>query len=243
MSSPTSRRRRRSSSTAARRSSRCSPRWRSGGSTPTHVLRTHAHGDHVAHEAELSLPVVTGGLRTGDLQIEAIPTPGHSDDMVCFVVNGELVFSGDSLFKDAVGGGDFAAIKHVRDGRLHGDAARARASCPATRTRRRSAASGTRTRSCGCGAGPSPRERARAASAAATPARRLVAGLRRQGQGVGPLRGRPRRYRRRLPRRAGPTPPRPFNVRSAESPYFQARTHFVAMSAIQYRISFDVRAI
>jgi hydroxyacylglutathione hydrolase len=81
--------------------------------TPTHVLRTHSHADHVAHEDELRLPVVTGPLETGGLRVEAIPTPGHSDDMVCFVVNGEAVFSGDTLFKDAVGGGDFAAIKHA----------------------------------------------------------------------------------------------------------------------------------
>ena len=81
--------------------------------TPTHVLRTHAHADHVAHEGELELPVVTSALRAGGLEIEAIPTPGHSDDMVCFVINGELVFSGDSLFKDSIGGGDFASIKHV----------------------------------------------------------------------------------------------------------------------------------
>jgi glyoxylase-like metal-dependent hydrolase (beta-lactamase superfamily II) len=79
--------------------------------TPTHVLRTHGHHDHVEHEAELGLPVATGPLRTGGLEVEAIPTPGHSDDMVCFVVNGELVFSGDTLFKDAVGGGDLAAIR------------------------------------------------------------------------------------------------------------------------------------
>jgi len=88
-------------------------RAREWGVTPTHVLRTHAHPDHVAHEAELGLPVVTGDLRTGGLTVEAIPTPGHSDDMVCFVIGGELVFSGDTLFKDAVGGGDFAAIKHA----------------------------------------------------------------------------------------------------------------------------------
>ena len=55
--------------------------------TPTHVLRTHAHPDHVAHEGELGLPVVRHSLETGDLWIDAIPTPGHSDDMVCFVVN------------------------------------------------------------------------------------------------------------------------------------------------------------
>jgi glyoxylase-like metal-dependent hydrolase (beta-lactamase superfamily II) len=80
--------------------------------TPVAVLRTHAHADHVAHEGELGVPVVTGALRAGGLDVEAIPTPGHADDMVCFVI-GDLVFSGDTLFKDAVGGGDFAAIKHA----------------------------------------------------------------------------------------------------------------------------------
>src|SRR4051794_2324159 len=67
--------------------------------TPTHVLRTHDHPDHVEHEAELGLPVATGPLQTGDLSVEALPTPGHADDMVCFVI-GETVFSGDTLFKD-----------------------------------------------------------------------------------------------------------------------------------------------
>jgi hydroxyacylglutathione hydrolase len=81
--------------------------------TPTHVLRTHGHLDHVEHEAELGLPVVTSALTTGGLVVEAIPTPGHSGDMVCFVIGGELVFSGDTLFKDAVGGGDFELIRHA----------------------------------------------------------------------------------------------------------------------------------
>jgi hydroxyacylglutathione hydrolase len=81
--------------------------------TPTHILRTHAHHDHVAHERELGLPVVTGPLETGGVRVEAIPTPGHSDDMVCFVVDDELVFSGDTLFRDSVGGGDFAAVKRA----------------------------------------------------------------------------------------------------------------------------------
>jgi len=83
--------------------------------TPTHVLRTHSHGDHVTHEAELGLPVVTGPLETGRLRVEAIPTPGHSADMVCFVIRDgsdeTLVFSGDTLFKDSVGGGDFELVK------------------------------------------------------------------------------------------------------------------------------------
>jgi hydroxyacylglutathione hydrolase len=78
---------------------------------PSHILRTHAHPDHVEHERELGLPVVREALRVGGLEVEAIPTPGHSEDMVCFVVNGELVFSGDTLFKDAVGGGDYERVR------------------------------------------------------------------------------------------------------------------------------------
>jgi hydroxyacylglutathione hydrolase len=87
---------------------RAAEEWRV---TPSHVLRTHSHADHVAHESELGLPVSRGSLEVGKLVIEAIPTPGHSDDMVCFVVDDEAVFSGDTLFKDAVGGGNFEEIK------------------------------------------------------------------------------------------------------------------------------------
>jgi len=86
------------------------------GLTPTHVLRTHSHQDHVLYEDDLDLPVMTTSFQTGGLQIEAIPTPGHSDDMVCFVVRDpleeEYVFSGDTLFKNSIGGGDFEQIKH-----------------------------------------------------------------------------------------------------------------------------------
>ena len=83
-------------------------RW---GVEPQLVLRTHSHHDHVEHEAELGLPVRTDGLEVGALRVEAIPTPGHSDDMVAFVVDGEAVFTGDTLFKDSVGGGDFQQIR------------------------------------------------------------------------------------------------------------------------------------
>jgi hydroxyacylglutathione hydrolase len=78
---------------------------------PQVVLRTHSHADHVEHESELGLPVETGAAAIGGLSVKALSTPGHSDDMVAFVVNGEAVFTGDTLFKGSVGGGDFAQIR------------------------------------------------------------------------------------------------------------------------------------
>lgn len=77
--------------------------------TPTHVLRTHSHADHVEHEQELcerfGIPVVTSDLDAPSWRVKAIPLPGHSDDGVAFVLNDEVCFSGDVLFRDAVGGG------------------------------------------------------------------------------------------------------------------------------------------
>jgi len=83
-------------------------RW---GVEPQYVLRTHSHQDHIVHEGELGLPVRTDAVEVGGLRVEALPTPGHSDDMIAFVINGEAVFTGDTLFKDSVGGGDFERVR------------------------------------------------------------------------------------------------------------------------------------
>jgi hydroxyacylglutathione hydrolase len=80
---------------------------------PEATLRTHSHHDHVLYESELGLPVRTDSLELGGLRVEAIPTPGHSDDMVAFVINDEVVFTGDTLFKDSVGGGDYEQVRHA----------------------------------------------------------------------------------------------------------------------------------
>ena len=89
-------------------------RW---GVRPVAILRTHGHHDHVENEDELarrySMPVIaeTGEWEWDGLQVRGLATPGHSDDGLSFVVGDELVATGDTLFRDAVGGGVVAAVR------------------------------------------------------------------------------------------------------------------------------------
>ncbi len=92
------------------------------GVKPRWLLRTHAHHDHVEHEEELrhrfDLELVAAAIRPsntvllGGSEVRVLPTPGHSDDGVSFVL-GDICFSGDTLFKDAVGGTqtEFEAVR------------------------------------------------------------------------------------------------------------------------------------
>jgi glyoxylase-like metal-dependent hydrolase (beta-lactamase superfamily II) len=86
------------------------------GATPAALLRTHSHHDHVVHEHELraryGIEVVAepGEWEWGGWRVRGVATPGHSDDMVAFLVD-DVVFTGDTLFKDAVGGGDLAQVR------------------------------------------------------------------------------------------------------------------------------------
>ena len=83
--------------------------------TVTHLLTTHSHPDHVAGDDELvrryGLEIVKGDLETGGLVVRALETPGHSDDGLSFVVNEIVCFTGDTLFRDAVGGGDVEQVR------------------------------------------------------------------------------------------------------------------------------------
>jgi hydroxyacylglutathione hydrolase len=92
--------------------------------TPTHVLLTHRHHDHVADLPQLlerwpELEVlshpdervdgVTGEMLPGQdvavgaLTVHALHTPGHTGGMLSLLVDGN-VFTGDTLFKNSVGG-------------------------------------------------------------------------------------------------------------------------------------------
>jgi hydroxyacylglutathione hydrolase len=96
------------------------------GMTPTHVLLTHHHYDHVValpellerwpgmqvliHPAERDLVDAATGdlvpgeaLQIGAAHIEVLHTPGHTAGMVALLVDGQ-VFTGDTLFKGSVGG-------------------------------------------------------------------------------------------------------------------------------------------
>lgn len=97
------------------------------GARLSHVLLTHHHHDHVA-ELELVLkqhpdaqvlihplerkgvPAATGELlpghtlESGGLTIVPLATPGHTAGMVSLLVNAGDVFTGDTLFKNSVGG-------------------------------------------------------------------------------------------------------------------------------------------
>jgi len=111
----------------------------------THVLLTHHHHDHVCEldkvlerftgaevlmhpdERELLDPAVAQGvtgalapdeeIAVGDLNVKALHTPGHTKGMLSLLVDGN-VFTGDTLFKNSVGGvragghTTFADIRH-----------------------------------------------------------------------------------------------------------------------------------
>lgn len=99
---------------------------REAGYDITHVLDTHVHADHLsggrALADELGVPYYLGAgadardlayeyepldrnevLRVGDVEVKAVHTPGHTSEMVSYLVNAEAVLTGDALFVDSVG--------------------------------------------------------------------------------------------------------------------------------------------
>lgn len=92
----------------------------------THVLLTHGHHDHVEGVADvtarLGVPIVADPgvgealgrefepagdgtvVRSGELELEALATPGHAPGHLAFLVSGTDCLTGDVLFRGTVGG-------------------------------------------------------------------------------------------------------------------------------------------
>lgn len=82
-----------------------------------YVINTHSHFDHVLgneqvakvtgakivqHEAsqlEKDMTIKEGDvISIGNTKLRVVHTPGHSKDSICLVLEGQLVFTGDTLF-------------------------------------------------------------------------------------------------------------------------------------------------
>jgi len=111
---------------ATRQTDRFKVAAQDAGLSITHVLDTHVHADHISGSRtladEIGVPYHLGEgasdrgveyeydplsdgdvLEIGDVEIEALHTPGHTSEMLNYLVDGELLLSGDTLFVDSVG--------------------------------------------------------------------------------------------------------------------------------------------
>ncbi|GAB7009100.1 MBL fold metallo-hydrolase [Halorubrum trueperi] len=96
------------------------------GLSITRVFDTHVHADHISGSSaladEISVPYHLGEaasergveyeyeplsdgetIEVGDIEIEAFHTPGHTSEMMNYLVDGEFLLTGDTLFVDSVG--------------------------------------------------------------------------------------------------------------------------------------------
>ncbi|QNK61021.1 MBL fold metallo-hydrolase [Pedobacter sp. PAMC26386] len=94
-----------------------------------YVIETHIHADHLSrskqlaemNEVSLHLPMpnqvnfdfipidATTVLALGQIRIQAIHTPGHTLESTCYLVNDQVLLTGDTLFINGVGRPDLKA--------------------------------------------------------------------------------------------------------------------------------------
>jgi glyoxylase-like metal-dependent hydrolase (beta-lactamase superfamily II) len=99
------------------------------GWTITHILETHVHADHLMRSRRLAeltraalrlpandrvsypfAPLHDGDLLDiGDATIRVLHTPGHTPESACYLLDGQALFTGDTLFLNGVGRPDLEA--------------------------------------------------------------------------------------------------------------------------------------
>jgi hydroxyacylglutathione hydrolase len=85
--------------------------------TAKYIINTHTHFDHILgndHISEITKAEIIQherstqkkersvvdheNIRIGELNLEVLYTPGHSEDSICLIVNRESIITGDTLF-------------------------------------------------------------------------------------------------------------------------------------------------
>lgn len=95
-----------------------------------YLLETHVHADHVTGNGKLQdvfpkakvglsekanvkfdhVPLADGSvLKVGDIEIKTFYTPGHTSESITFLVDGNRLLTGDTMFIDSCGRTDFQA--------------------------------------------------------------------------------------------------------------------------------------
>jgi len=94
-----------------------------------HVIETHIHADHLSRSKQLAesnnvtlhlpapnkvnfdfVPVTSTTLfQIGKISIKAIPTPGHTTESTCYLIENKALLTGDTLFINGVGRPDLKA--------------------------------------------------------------------------------------------------------------------------------------
>jgi len=111
---------------ATRQTDRFKVAAQDAGLSISRVLDTHVHADHISGSStladEVGVPYHLGEgaserdvqyeyeplsdgavIEVGDVEIEALHTPGHTSEMMNYLVDGKFLLTGDTLFVDSVG--------------------------------------------------------------------------------------------------------------------------------------------
>jgi glyoxylase-like metal-dependent hydrolase (beta-lactamase superfamily II)/rhodanese-related sulfurtransferase len=97
--------------------------------TLKYLLETHIHADHLSRSKQLAehfkVPLLlptpnkvnfhyepihsNTEIRIGHISVKGIPTPGHTIESMCYVINDKVLLTGDTLFTNGIGRPDLKA--------------------------------------------------------------------------------------------------------------------------------------